>query len=124
MTFFFDNDLSYRLAQGLHAFGEDVRHLREEFPPSTPDEVWIPQIGQRGWFLVSRDKRIARDPAKRQALTQAGVGAFFFTQKKELPLWGWVETVVRRWAEIKRWAESHQKPFVVGIPERGRLRTL
>jgi PIN like domain len=29
LTFFLDNNLSPILAEGLRAFGEDVRHLRE-----------------------------------------------------------------------------------------------
>lgn len=124
MTFFFDNDLSSRIVQGLRAFGEDVKHLQEEFPPDTSDAVWLREIGRRGWFLVTRDKKIARKPAELLALKQAGVGAFVLTQKKDPSLWGWVETVVRRWVEIKRWAQDHDPPFVVGIPERGRLRPL
>jgi hypothetical protein len=60
LTFFLDNNLSPILAEGLRAFGEDVRHLREVFPPDTPDEVWLPEIGQRGWYLVTHDKRIPR----------------------------------------------------------------
>ena len=74
MTFFLDNNLSPILAEGLRAFGEDVRHLREVFPPDTPDEVWLPEIGQRGWFLVTHDKRIPRKASQLQALLQAGGG--------------------------------------------------
>gem|GEM_PF-4683246 len=37
---------------------------------------------------------------------------------------GWVEAVVKRWVEIRRWAADHQRPFVAGIPERGRIRML
>ena len=124
MTFFFDNNLSLRLVEGLRAFGEDVVHLREEFPPDTDDVDWLPEIGRRGWYLVTRDKRIARKPAEIRALRQAGVGAFVFTQQKDPLLWDWVETVVKRWAELKRWANDHQRPFVAGIPERGRIRLL
>jgi len=124
LIFFLDNNLSPILAGGLRALGEDVRHLREVFPPDTPDELWLPEIGQRGWYLVTHDKRIPRKPAELQALIQAGAGAFVFTHRRKLTRWGWVELVVRRWAEITRWAEQHERPFVVGIPERGVLRRL
>ena len=122
MTFFLDNNLSPILARGLRAFGEDVRHLREDFPANTPDELWLPEVGQRGWYLVTHDKQIPRKAAQLQALVQAGVGAFVFTHRKKLARWGWVELVVRRWAEIRDWADRHERPFVVGIPERGVLR--
>ena len=71
MTFFLDNNLSPILAGGLRGFGEDVHHLREVFPPDAPDEAWLPEIRERGWYLVTHDKRIPRKPAELQALVQA-----------------------------------------------------
>jgi len=124
LTYFFDNNLSPMLTNGLRAFGEDVCHLREVFPANTPDEVWLPEIGRRGWFLVTHDKRIPRNPPEAQALVQAGVGVFVFTHSKKLARWSWVELVVRRWSGIVGWAQHHDRPFVVGIPERGVLRRL
>ena len=124
MTFFLDNNLSPLLAAGLRAFGEDAQHLRDVFPADTADEVWLPDIGRRGWYLVSRDKKIAKKRAQRVVLTEAGVGAFFFVQKKDYTGWEWVEVVVGRWREMKAWCEAHPAPFVAGIPERGRIHTL
>lgn len=54
---------AWRLVDGLRAFGENVQHLRETFAPDTPDTkdaVWIPQVAEWGWILVTRDKRIRR----------------------------------------------------------------
>jgi len=59
-----------------------------------------------------------------QARLQAEVGAFVFTHRRRLTRWEWVELVVRRWAEIASWADRLERPFVVGIPERGALRRL
>ena len=106
MTFFFDNNFSPRLVAGLRALGQPVAHLREHFD------------------LITRDKRIRNRPAQVAALRRADVGAFIFTQQRDLNFWDWVETVVRRWREIERWARSHGRPFVAGIPERGKFRTL
>jgi hypothetical protein len=121
VTFFFDNNLSPVLARGLREFGEDAQHLRDAFPPNTPDEVWLPAIGERGWYLVTRDKKIRTRPHQIDALLRSNVGAFTFTQKRDPLRWGWVELVVRRWLEIQEFADSHERPFVAGIPERGRI---
>lgn len=121
MTFFLDNNLSPVLAKGLREFGEDVQHLRDAFPANTPDEVWLPAIGERGWYLITRDKRIRTRPHQIDALVRSNVGAFVFTQKRDPLRWGWVELVVRRWREIQRFADSHDRPFVAGVPERGRI---
>jgi hypothetical protein len=118
-TFFFDNNLSPVLVQALQVLGEDVQHLRDTFPPDTPDAVWIPDVARRGWILVTRDKRIRKRPLEVHALAHAKLSAFIFMQKRDPDRWGWVELVVRRWTEMKDRATTERRPFVVGIPERG-----
>jgi hypothetical protein len=78
VTFFFDNCVSRRIAHIIRDMrGTDVRHLRDEFPQSTIDPVWIPEIGSRGWVLFSGDGRILRNPAHRQALAKANIVSYF-----------------------------------------------
>jgi hypothetical protein len=122
LTFFIDNNLSPSLAEGLRAFGQDVHHLREDFAPDTADEAWLPVIAQWEWYLISRDKKIASNHAKRAALMGLGLGAFLFTLKRNPSYWEWVEIIIKRWSELRDWASEHERPFVVGIPESGRLR--
>jgi len=98
------------------------RELRSE--AGTPDEAWLPEIGRRGWYPVTHDKRIPRKALELQALLQAEVGAFVFTHRRRLTRWEWVELVLRRWAEIASWGDRLERPFVVGIPKRGALRRL
>lgn len=124
MTFFFDNSLSYRIAHGLREFGEEAVALRDVMPADTPDEVWIPDVGTRGWYVVHYDKRINTRPAEIRAFLDAGLGGFVFAHRRKLDRWDWVVLVVNRWTEIKRFAESTNPPFVYSIPERGRLRRL
>jgi hypothetical protein len=54
-TFFFDNDISFRVARALSELvnGHQVIALRDHFPPDTPDTVWIPQVGTNGWIVIS-----------------------------------------------------------------------
>lgn len=123
-TFFFDNNLSPRLVAGLRGFGEDVQHLREAFPPDAKDPLWIPQVAAWGWILVTRDKRIRSRPLEAEALAGSGLSGFVFMQKREPDFWGWVELVVRRWAEMRRLTETEKKPFLLGITERGKMERL
>lgn len=120
-TFFFDNNLSPLLVAGLRGFGEDVQHLRDAFPQDTKDVVWIPQVAASGWILVTRDKRIRTRPLEAEALIRSGLSAFFFVQKRDPDLWGWVQLVVRRWREMKTLARSERKPFLLAVPERGNI---
>ena len=58
MTFFVDNNLSKKLVEGMRGFGEDVVHLTEHFDSSAADSDWLPFIGSKRWFLITRDNRI------------------------------------------------------------------
>ncbi|MBI2774083.1 MAG: DUF5615 family PIN-like protein [Chloroflexi bacterium] len=121
MTFFFDNNLSPVLVQGLRAFGEDVQHLRDSFAAEAPDTEWIPEVARRGWVVVTRDKHIRTRPLELDALRSHGLRVFIFSQKRDPDRWGWVELVVRRWLELKRFTETNGRPFVALIPEHGRI---
>ena len=78
MIFFFDNNLSIKIVAGLRGFGEDVTHLTENFPEDTADTVWLQTIGQEGWYLVTRDKNIIRNPSEKRALKENVVAARCF----------------------------------------------
>ena len=117
-TYFFDNNLSPALVESLEALGEQAVHLRNEFPVTTADTVWIPAVASRGWILVTRDKKIRTKRAEIEALHRSGLSAFFFTQRHDPDLWGWAELVVLRWREIQGFASAHKRPFIAGIPGR------
>ena len=118
MTFFFDNNLSPKLAKGMAAFGEDVIHLTDRYAPSTPDHDWLPEVGRSGWILVTRDDRVRRNPAELLALKESRVGAFFLGGKDrsrcEL-----IQQVVRNWPRMKELAGKTPKPFAFRIPPSG-----
>ena len=50
-----------------------------DIPRETADRVWIPIIARLGLILVTRDKRIRREPAERSAFENAGVRGFVIT---------------------------------------------
>jgi hypothetical protein len=82
MTFFFDTNISEHLVNGLKAFGESVVHLKEMFDQQEPDASWLRQIGEKKFFLVTRDERVRFNPIEMGAIRQSGVGAFFSRRKE------------------------------------------
>lgn len=53
-VFFIDRDLGRHILPGaLERAGFVVERHDLHFEPDTPDEVWIPQVAQRGWVIVS-----------------------------------------------------------------------
>jgi len=118
MRFFLDNNLSTRLADGMCAFGEDVTHLQNHFVADTADAIWLQDIGQKGWILITRDQRITKNPAEKMALRQNNVGAFFLAGKNRSH-WDLVEQLVRNWRRLKSLSSSTDRPFAFRIPSKG-----
>ena len=100
MRFFFDNNLSIKLAKSLHVLVEpehDVVHLKDRFAANTPDETWMSILAQElGWIIVSGDLRIRKNPHEVQAWRAAGHTTFFLKDGWiNLPFW------VQAWKFVK-----------------------
>ena len=79
-TFFIDECLGgHHLAAVLTAEGVDVKLARSEFAAGTPDAVWLPVVGERGWVVLTKDRHIRRRELEIQALVRARVRAFVLT---------------------------------------------
>jgi predicted nuclease of predicted toxin-antitoxin system len=118
MTFFFDNNLSQNLVDGLKAFGEDVLHLKEVFEDNEQDTVWLKYIGDKKFFLVTRDEHVRFNPIELQTLKQHNVGAFFIGGKN-LSRCAIIQQVVRNWPRVKEFSAKTKLPFLYRIPPSG-----
>ena len=118
MIYFLDNNLSFRYADMLVALGEEVRALRREFPQNTPDEKWIPEIGARGWVLITGDRNIKWKPHQRRILEEAKITAFFLTKGYDsLLFWEQAITLLKAWPNIKAVAErkANSRTYLVQL---------
>lgn len=119
MKFFIDNNLSAKLAAGMKGFGEEVVHLTEVFPGDTDDEEWLRFVGDNGWVVITRDERIRRRKAQREALRDHKVGAIFLGGKSRGRC-DLIQQLVRNWDKIKEVATARERPFAVRIRPNGR----
>jgi hypothetical protein len=78
--FFIDRSLGqYTVAQALRArcLPREVVHVHDEhFPDATRDEDWLPQVGRRGWVVLTKDARIRSNDLERGAVLSSGVALF------------------------------------------------
>jgi hypothetical protein len=81
VRFFLDNNLPARLAKALQVLAapeHEVIHLKEKFPPSTPDEMWMQGLAKElDWVIISGDIRIGKNPHEVRAWHAAGHTVFF-----------------------------------------------
>lgn len=118
MTFVIDNNIGLGVAQGMRCFGEDVTHLTEHFREDMPDPEWLAEVGQRGWFVLTRDNRIRSRTNERIAVKRYSVGVFFLAGKSQTTC-QIIQQLIRNWPRIKDYARNHNPPFAIRIPPSG-----
>lgn len=77
-VFFVDRSLGGKVvAEALRRLGERVEVHDDHFAKNVADDIWLAEVGAKGWVVLSKDDRIRRNPVERQALLAAGVAVFF-----------------------------------------------
>lgn len=79
--------------------------------PHLPDHEWLPIVGGQGWAVLTRDRRIERRPAERQAVIDYGVKLFAITSPEQLDKWRQLEIIMSRWRDLEALAEQ-PGPFI------------
>jgi 5S rRNA maturation endonuclease (ribonuclease M5) len=76
-TFFIDRCLGNKLiAETLRAANVMVEIHDDHFSKNTQDVDWIPEIGRRGWIILTKDARIGKNQIERLAVADARVRMF------------------------------------------------
>ncbi|WP_124093556.1 DUF5615 family PIN-like protein [Burkholderia gladioli] len=110
MNFFVDNNLPPVLTRARHALSENsghrVVHLKDLFPPNTPDSDWIAALAREGgWSVVTHDK--LNKGLEREALRRAGLIVFFLDRGwSSHKFWDKAYSLVRWWPRIVEQAEG------------------
>jgi hypothetical protein len=114
MRFFFDRNMSPRLAQMIDIYDREhsVRHHDEDsrFTPRTADVDWIRVLASDGdppWIVLSGDGRIARNRAEAAVLNEARLT--FFCMSKT---WMSMSFHEYSWKFIKLWPEIVERAKV------------
>lgn len=119
LTFYLDHQIGrYVVAEALRAAGAKVEVHLDHFSGDAPDTEWLPEVGRRGWVLITKDQNIRRNPLERDAYRSAGVRGFIVTGKdmggKELG-----ELLVRCLAGMMRRTAGRKGPLLFTISRGG-----
>jgi hypothetical protein len=95
------------------------RHLGR-FPRGTPDETWLPLVGQNRWVLLTADKRIRYNFLEKRALEKNAVREFVFASGNMSgnEMASALEVALHR---IRRICRRFQPPFVAAITRTGEV---
>lgn len=82
LTFFLDYQIGrHVVADALRAAGALVEVHIDHFPQNALDTEWIPEVGRRGWVLITKDENIRRNPLERAEYERAKLRGFVVTGK-------------------------------------------
>ena len=124
VRFFLDNNISPKVARALDHLLQphhSAHHLKDQFAPNTPDEVWMAELGkQSDWVILSADSAISRNPHEVRAWKEAGHPIFFLKHAwTHLSGWESASKLFHRFPEILKLAEKAKRGDGFMIPVKG-----
>jgi hypothetical protein len=112
-VYFTDRDLGKRFGEILKSGGLTVERHADHFAHDTPDELWLAEIGKRGWIALTHDRRIRYKPNERDAVVRHGVALLVIVGNAPFPelAHAFIATIPR----IEQFLASHQAPFIAKV---------
>jgi PIN domain-containing protein len=112
-VYFTDRDLGKRFGEILKNAGLTVERHADHFAPDAPDEVWLAEIGKRGWIALTHDRRIRYKPNERDAVMLHGVALLVIVGNSPFSdlAYAFVATI----PQIEQFLASHQAPFIAKV---------
>ena len=121
ITLFIDRDIwSYRLDDALRSAGIPFVAHREHFADDTADPEWIAAVGDRGWVIVTRDRRI-RYRANEVAAVRRGRLHMFALTSGNVSAAETAAIVVKAWPAIQRAVAATAPPMMWSITRGGEV---
>ena len=124
LIFFLDRSIGkHMVAEALRHAGVEVEVHDDHFPPNARDDVWLPPVGERGWIVLTRDKRIRYRSQERIALIQAR-GRAFVLSGGSLSGLAMATAFVNGLPAMRQFVERYQAPFIAGVTQTGSVSLL
>ena len=124
MILFFDRNTGTAIPRALKEHlkppSVEVEYHQLHFDQQEQDDVWLAQVGSRGWFVVGQDYRYHERPSELAALTAHSVGVFYLWGA-EAPRWETMRVFARAYDRIIRAAQNTPRPFLYRVDRRGAL---
>lgn len=95
------------------------RHL-DHFARGTPDEEWLPLVGESNWVLLTTDKRIRYRANEKQAVIRHKVRMFYFS-KNDMSGHQIASALQKALPEIKKHCARQPPPFFAAIARTGEV---
>jgi predicted nuclease of predicted toxin-antitoxin system len=121
-TFFIDRCLGNKLiVETLRAAGVSVEIHDDHFGKNTQDIDWIPEIGRRGWIVLTKDARIGKNQIERLAVANARVRMFVLVSQN-LSGADMANIFVTAIPTMEKFIAHNLAPFIAKIDRDGKVK--
>lgn len=121
LVFFIDRALGTQdVAEVLRKAGARVEVHHDHFTPNEEDAVWLSEVAQRGWIILTKDQKIAYRTVEQVAIAQTNARVFTFssgiTSGRAM-----AEAFEKALTKMERFAKGHPSPFIAKVYKSGRV---
>jgi hypothetical protein len=123
ITFFIDRCLGNKLiVEPLRWAGLTVEIHDDHFSKNAPDIDWIPEIGQRGWVILTKDARIGKNRIERLSVADARVRMFTLASQSLSGI-DMADIFLNAIPEMKKFIYENPAPFIAKVYQGGKVKT-
>ncbi len=121
IIFFIDRCLgSKRIVEKLRSAGITIEIHDDHFDKGAQDVDWLPEVGRRGWVVLTKDANIGKRTLERNAVTRAGIKMFALASQN-LSGKDMVAIFVGAIVPMQEFVRKHPAPFIAKIYRDGRI---
>jgi len=99
---------------------QSIGHERhgDHFAPGTEDAVWLPFVGQNGWILLTKDKRIRFNQLEKLAVRRHRVREFYFSSGNYTGA-EMADILSNALPKMRKVCRKYNPPFIASISKSG-----
>lgn len=112
-VFFTDRDLGKQFPAILKNVGIHVERHGDHFADDTKDEDWLKEISERGWYVLTHDRRMRYRSNEVDAIARFKIGMFVIIGKA--PLAELAQNFVYTVHQIIKFIDKNPRPFIAEI---------
>lgn len=121
ITFFIDRCLgSKSIVETLRKAGITVEIHDEHFDKGAQDVDWLPEVGKKGWVVLTKDDRISKNHLERIAAARSQVKMFVLAsqnlQGKDM-----AAIFLKAIVPMQEFVRKHPAPFIAKIYRDGNI---
>lgn len=121
ITFFIDRCLgNKRIAETLRYSGVSVEIHDEHFGKGAQDVEWLPEVGKRGWVVLTKDGKISNNLLERIAVARANVKMFIFASQSVSGA-DMSAILLKAVVPMQEFVREHPAPFIAKIYRDSRI---